>query len=109
MRWLMAGAGLGSALMIVLASTRPAAAVPAWGRKYGVECANCHVAGFRLTKMGQDFLRSGHRMEGGEAKQTLSDHASFAFKDRFSWSKTKQENDVITEQRNTFEQHAFSI
>jgi hypothetical protein len=109
MRWFMASAGLGWALMMVFVSARPAAAIPAWTRKYDVECSNCHVAGFRLTRMGQDFLRSGHRLEGGAEKQTLSEHVSFAYKDRFAWSKTKQENDAITEQKNTFEQHAFSI
>ncbi len=110
LRWLIAGGFAAAGLAALAIGVKPVTAIPAWARKYDMDCSGCHVAGFRLTRAGQDFLRSGHQMEGNEPeKQGLSEQVSFAYKDRYSWSKTEQENDVVTDQKNTFEQHAFSV
>jgi len=53
-RW-MAGLFM---LMMGGVMTQDAHAIAAWARKYGVDCKSCHTAGFKLSAMGQDFLRS---------------------------------------------------
>ncbi len=60
LRWLVAGGLAIWVTLVALASVGPATAIPAWSRKYNVDCVACHNAGFRLNRMGQDFLRSGH-------------------------------------------------
>jgi len=104
-----------SALIVGLAAlafafARPASAVPAWGRKYGTDCTACHVAGFKLNRMGQNFLRAGHTMPGGEEKQDLSDYVSYAQKIRYNWAQTDTEGTVLPGTKvNSFEQHALSV
>ncbi|MBI2069622.1 MAG: hypothetical protein HYT79_03390 [Elusimicrobia bacterium] len=91
-----------------------AQATAAWARKYGVSCNVCHVAGYKLTRTGQQFLRSGHQMPGGEDKEAnLSDYLALTAKLR-SWQKNKNTETLATgaetkEIRNSFEAHALSI
>ncbi len=88
-------------------------AISAWGRKYGVGCNVCHIAGYKLTYAGQQFLRHGHQMPGAESKEpNLSDYFSVTMKIRY-WDKNKTVqqsglSDAI-ETRNSFEAHALSI
>ncbi|MEK7824531.1 MAG: hypothetical protein AAB290_05775 [Candidatus Eisenbacteria bacterium] len=107
-RWIIAAGVVAAAVVTVLISVRPADAIPAWTRKYGVDCNSCHVAGFKLTRMGQDFLRAGHQMEGGKEEANLSDHVSVAQKSRFNWSETET-GGVKSARVNSFEQHALAV
>lgn len=107
-RWIIAAGVVAAAVVTVLISVRPADAIPAWTRKYGVDCNTCHVAGFKLTRMGQDFLRAGHTMEGGKEEVNLSDHVSVAQKSRFNWSETDTSG-VAYGKVNSFEQHALAV
>src|SRR5260221_11990262 len=52
---------LGIATM-VLAAPRPASAVPAFARKYGVRCTFCHEAWPVLNDFGRAFRDKGYRM-----------------------------------------------
>lgn len=85
-----------------LLSPPSAEAIPAWARRYDVDCSSCHVGGgWKLNRMGQDFLRYGHRFEGDSTKDTgFGDYNSFGYKFRFNGGNKKIES---------FEQHAFSI
>jgi hypothetical protein len=104
-------AGLAIAAAAALfASIRPALAIPAWTRKYNVDCGSCHVAGFKLSRMGQDFLRSGHQMAGWEESKSIDGHVSVAQKSRFNWAKTQVDGETKPGSKtNSFEQHALSL
>jgi hypothetical protein len=49
-------------LAIVLLSCRPVAAIPAFGRKYGMPCSSCHEAWPKLSPFGQQFKDNGYQM-----------------------------------------------
>lgn len=106
-RWIIA-AGVVAAVVAAMISVRPASAIPAWARAYKLDCNACHVAGFKFTRTGQDFLRAGHQMEGDRGDQNLSDHVSVAQKSRYNWSETET-GGVKSARVNSFEQHALSI
>lgn len=91
---IFACAFLGFPIGIALMSSKEAEAIPAWSRKYGIECSSCHFGGTnRLTPLGRDFLWRGHRMKdtenvkdtGGDIK--LMEYMSFASKVRFEAAK----------------------
>ncbi len=44
----------------------PAHAIPAFARKYAVNCMVCHVRVPRLNQFGQRFLENGYQMPGTE-------------------------------------------
>src|SRR5258706_172226 len=60
---------LGIATM-VLAAPRPASAVPAFARKYGVRCTVCHEAWPVLNDFGRAFRDNGYRMNLGKDQPT---------------------------------------
>ncbi len=48
---------------LVLTTIRDSEAIPAWARKYGVDCSMCHYAAVpRLNSFGQKFRWAGYRM-----------------------------------------------
>jgi len=109
------------ALMAVLPES--AQAIPAWGRKYDMECSMCHMGGFKLTSAGREFLRNGHQFlekKGDEATKekeaNLSDYASLAMKFRgYVKRVTKSTPNVpgkdagYDKDSSSFEQHNFTI
>lgn len=79
------------AAMVVM-SPKPADAVPAYTRKYGMDCTVCHFSGTnRLTKIGKEFLWRGQRFKDaagiGDDKVNIGDYMSFASKVRFEYDK----------------------
>ena len=54
------------ALVALAAAPRPASAIPAFARKYGVSCALCHAPVPRLTAFGEKFAANGFEMMPGE-------------------------------------------
>ena len=92
-------------VMICLVLTLPqnAEAIPAWAKKYNVDCSTCHGVGQgTLNLIGQDFLRRGHRMSDDEVAMELDKLFSINTKLRFRDSNATGYN-------STFEVHAFSI
>src|SRR5262245_17015193 len=70
----------GLALVLVLwasggvLSPGPASAVPAFARRYGLECAVCHDAWPHLNRTGWSFKMSGYRrLNGVDLKPTTPD------------------------------------
>lgn len=55
------------ALMAILALPDPAAAIPAFGRKYRVSCSLCHNPAPRLNAFGENFAANGFQFAVGEA------------------------------------------
>jgi hypothetical protein len=50
--------------LVVLSASRPARAIPAFGRRYGVPCATCHSAITRRNEFGDAFRKAGYRWPG---------------------------------------------
>jgi hypothetical protein len=48
--------------MVVLAASRPAAAIPAFARKYGLRCSACHEGWPMLNAFGQRFKDQGYQL-----------------------------------------------
>jgi hypothetical protein len=49
-------------LAILLVDCRPAAAIPAFARKYGMPCSSCHEAWPKLSPFGQQFKDNGYQL-----------------------------------------------
>jgi len=49
-------------LFVFLANCSPAAAIPAFARKYGMPCSACHEAWPMLSPFGQQFKDNGYQM-----------------------------------------------
>jgi hypothetical protein len=49
------------ALASIVGSARPAAAIPAFARKYETSCLTCHTVFPKLTPFGEAFRRDGYR------------------------------------------------
>jgi hypothetical protein len=49
-------------LAILLIDCRPASALPAFARKYGMPCSSCHEAWPMLSPFGQQFKDNGYQM-----------------------------------------------
>jgi hypothetical protein len=49
-------------LAILLAAVRPAQAIPAFARKYGLPCSACHEAWPKLNNFGQAFKDNGYQL-----------------------------------------------
>jgi hypothetical protein len=54
---------------LVLSDAKPAAAVPAFSRKYQTSCQTCHVIFPKLNPFGQAFRLNGYRMPQETAEQ----------------------------------------
>jgi hypothetical protein len=52
-------------LAAVFASVRPAFAIPAFARKYGLPCSACHAAWPMLNNFGQTFKDNGYQIGNG--------------------------------------------
>lgn len=48
--------------MVLLAAVRPAHAIPAFARKYGLPCSACHQAWPMLNNFGQTFKDNGYQL-----------------------------------------------
>lgn len=80
-----------------------AAAITAWARKYNVDCSTCHAGPmYKLTPLGTDFLRRGHRMADDEPVTEIAK--------LFSINTKLRVNDSNAPGRpSSFEVHAFSL
>jgi hypothetical protein len=52
-------------LAVVFGSVRPALAIPAFARKYGLPCSACHAAWPALNNFGQTFKDNGYQLGKG--------------------------------------------
>jgi hypothetical protein len=69
-RLAVVGAGIA---LLVAASAGPAAAIPAFARKYRASCTLCHTAPPKLTDFGETFAANGFELAPGEAPQDTID------------------------------------
>lgn len=68
--WIPAVMPVLTTVALVLLSAQPAAAVPAFARKYNVKCYACHLIPPALNKTGYMFKRLGYRMPPDEMDGT---------------------------------------
>jgi hypothetical protein len=61
-RWAAAAIPILAGAYFCLLLPQPAAAIPAFARKYGVKCYTCHTIPPALNKTGYTFKRLGYRM-----------------------------------------------
>jgi hypothetical protein len=64
-----------SVFTLLVSLPRPAAAVPAFARKYGVRCTVCHEAWPVLNDFGRAFRDNGYRMNLGKDEPSVTDPA----------------------------------
>jgi hypothetical protein len=57
------------ALLVILGSFRPAAAVPVFARKYQTSCQTCHIVFPKLNAFGEAFRLNGYRMPAETEEQ----------------------------------------
>jgi hypothetical protein len=62
-----------SVLILLVSLPRPAMAVPAFARKYGVRCTVCHEAWPVLNDFGRAFRDNGYRMNLGKDEPSVTD------------------------------------
>lgn len=83
------------ALAVAMMVPSGAHAIPAWARKYNMNCSGCHSPAVpRLNAKGFAFKWAGYRMpeeigENAEVKQ-LSDYLAARFRFRYNWRKTEE-------------------
>jgi len=91
------------AFLIVALLPADASAITAWARKYKQDCSVCHSGPmYKLTPMGAEFLRRGHRMSDDEPTVSIAELISVNTKLRVHDSNAAGRN-------STFEVHAFSL
>ena len=52
----------GLVMLLVILSSRPGYAIPAFARKYGLPCSACHEAWPKLNSFGQNFKDQGYQL-----------------------------------------------
>ena len=62
-----------TAAAAVLAIATPAAAIPAFARKYGTSCLTCHTIYPKLNPFGEAFRRNGYRFPGVDSDYIKAD------------------------------------
>jgi len=55
---------------LLLLDAAPADAVPLFARRYGVTCAQCHVAPPKLNEFGEAFVARGYQIPGMTPRRT---------------------------------------
>lgn len=85
-----------SSVVLSVATFSDAAAIPAWARRYNVNCSHCHLgAAPTLNATGIRFRWAGYRMPEDigqdEKMERISNYLSARAKIRYSWEKTAGE------------------
>src|SRR5579864_4486073 len=63
-------------LTVLLVASEPAAAIPAFARKYGLPCSACHIGWPILNAFGQSFRDNGYQL-GNERDSPIYLNPSF--------------------------------
>ncbi|MEW6368222.1 MAG: hypothetical protein AB1714_26635 [Acidobacteriota bacterium] len=84
-------------------------AITAWARRYDLPCSACHWgSGYRLTREGQKFMRTGHFNPGDKPSKSFEDYLGLNTKIRFNdGNDAKLTDNKIGDV--TFEYHAFAL
>jgi hypothetical protein len=84
-------------LAILLTDCRPASAIPAFARKYGMPCSSCHEAWPMLSPFGQQFKDNGYQM-GNDRDAPIFQQAAYwpaTFRITPNWSRQSTDKAAV--------------
>jgi hypothetical protein len=84
-------------LAVMLPSPKPANAIPAFARKYGLPCSACHVGWPELNNFGQVFRDNGYQLMNDRDSPITRDAAYFPMTIRITpqWHRESADKQVI--------------
>lgn len=84
-------------LGVLIASVRPAHAIPAFARKYGLPCSACHAAWPMLNNFGQTFKDNGYQLGNGRDAPIYQDPAYWPITFRITpnWHRESNERRLV--------------
>src|SRR5215470_17464908 len=84
-------------LIIALVDCRPANAIPAFARKYGMPCSSCHEAWPKLSPFGQQFKDNGYQMGNDRDAPIFQSPAYWPITMRITpnWHLEHQDNAIV--------------
>jgi len=84
-------------LAVLLIDCRPASAIPAFARKYGLPCSSCHEAWPKLSPFGQQFKDNGYQL-GNDRDAPIFQQAAYwpiALRITPNWHLERQDNTIV--------------
>ncbi len=84
-------------LSVLLIDCRPASAIPAFARKYGLPCSSCHEAWPKLSPFGQQFKDNGYQL-GNDRDAPIFQQAAYwpiALRITPNWHLERQDHVVV--------------
>src|SRR5215831_12185078 len=84
-------------LSLALIDCRPASAIPAFARKYGMPCSSCHEAWPKLSPFGQQFKDNGYQL-GNDRDAPIFQQAAYwpiALRIAPNWHMERNENTIV--------------
>ncbi len=84
-------------LMLMLLCPRPASAIPAFARKYGLPCSACHITWPELNNFGQVFRDNGYQLMNDLDSPITRDASYFPMAIRITpqWHRESANNQII--------------
>ncbi|MGA8145492.1 MAG: hypothetical protein WB987_16510 [Candidatus Acidiferrales bacterium] len=84
-------------LAVLLPSPKPANAIPAFARKYGLPCSACHIGWPELNNFGQVFRDNGYQMMNERDSPITRDPSYFPMTMRITpqWHRESANNQVV--------------
>jgi hypothetical protein len=84
-------------LALFLFNPKPAKAIPAFARKYGLPCSACHIGWPELTNFGQVFRDNGYQMMNDRDSPITRDASYFPATIRITpqWHRESANNQVV--------------
>jgi hypothetical protein len=84
-------------LAVLLPAPKPANAIPAFARKYGLPCSACHIGWPELNNFGQVFRDNGYQMMNERDSPITRDPSYFPITIRITpqWHRESADNQVV--------------
>jgi hypothetical protein len=98
-------------LAVMLPSPKPANAIPAFARKYGLPCSACHIGWPELNNFGQVFRDNGYQMMNERDSPITRDPSYFPITVRITpqWHRESANNQPVNTSTSESEDHLGSL
>jgi hypothetical protein len=98
-------------LAVLLPSPKPAKAIPAFARKYGLPCSACHVGWPELNNFGQVFRDNGYQMMNERDSPITRDPSYFPATIRITpqWHRESANNQPVNNSTSESEDHTGTL
>ena len=82
---------------VLLPAPKPANAIPAFARKYGLPCSACHIGWPELNNFGQVFRDNGYQMMNERDSPITRDPSYFPITVRITpqWHRESANNQIV--------------